>query len=116
MSQAQDFQMERARGASIGATIMGGFGAAWLAMGLVGTGVSVPIALAVVVPVFVLITGLGSAVRRHLPKLAGEETPEKKERMRIFVVVNVVEWLASSARSTCCATCTWMAGLFRRSC
>ncbi len=65
MNQAEIFLRERARGASIGATIVGGFGAAWLAMGMTGAGVPVQIALAVVVPVFVLMAGLGSAVRRR---------------------------------------------------
>jgi hypothetical protein len=94
MNQAEIFQCERARGASIGATIVGGFGAAWLAMGITGAGVPVQVALAVVVPVFALIAGLGSVVRRRLLKIAGEETPEKKQMMRIFAVVNVVQWLA----------------------
>jgi hypothetical protein len=29
-----------------------------------------------------------------LPKLSGVETPEKKQMMRVFAVVNVVQWLA----------------------
>jgi hypothetical protein len=94
MNGAGSFRMERVRGASIGATIMGGFGAAWLAMGMAGAGMSVAVALAIVVPVFVLIAGLGAAARRRLPKPAREETPEKKQRMRTFAAVNVVEWLA----------------------
>jgi hypothetical protein len=94
MSQAESFCNERVRGASIGATIVGGFGAAWLAMGMTGAGVSVPVALAVVMPVFALIAGLGVAARRRLPTLACEETLEKKERMRAFAVVNVVQWVA----------------------
>jgi hypothetical protein len=94
MSQPETFRMERVRGAGSGATIMGGFGAAWLAMGMAGAGVSVAVALAIVVPVFVLIAALGTVARRRLPKMAGAETPEKKQRMRVFAVVNVVEWLA----------------------
>jgi hypothetical protein len=94
MNQAEFFLRERARGASIGATIVGGFGAAWLAMGMTGAGVPLQIALAVVVPVFALIAGLGSVVRRRLPKTACEETPEKKQMMRLFAVVNVVQWVA----------------------
>ena len=77
----------------MGATIVGGFGAAWLTMGMTGAGVPLQIALAVVVPVFALIAGLGSVVRRRLPKHCAE-TPEKKQMMRHFAVVNVVEWVA----------------------
>jgi hypothetical protein len=72
---------------------VGGFGAAWLAMGMAGAGVSAAVALTVVVPVFALIAGLGVAARRRLSKCAGE-TPEKKQRMRAFGAVNVVQWVA----------------------
>ena len=78
----------------MGATIMGGFGAVWLALGMTAAGVPVSIALAVVVPVFVLIACMASVVRRRLPKFSGAESPEKKQMMRAFAVVNVVEWLA----------------------
>jgi hypothetical protein len=94
MRHMESFRMERVRGASIGATIVGGFGAAWLAMGMAGAGVPVPVALAVVMPVFALIAGLGVAARRRLPRIACEETLEKKQRMRAFAVVNVVQWVA----------------------
>jgi len=94
MSYTEVFRSERAKGASIGATIVGAFGAAWLAMGMTSAGVPVGVALAVVVPVFLLIACLGSAVRRRLPKLAGAESPERKQRMRAFAVVNVVQWFA----------------------
>lgn len=94
MNQAEIFRSERAKGASIGATIVGGFGAAWLALGMISAGVPLRVALAVVLPVFVLIAFLGSAARRRLPKLAAAETPEKKQMMRAFSVVNVVQWLA----------------------
>jgi hypothetical protein len=93
-SQVEVFRCERAKGASIGATITGGFGAVWLALGMTAAGVPVSIAMAVVVPVFVLIACLALAVRRRLPKFSGAETPEKKQKMRAFAVVNVVEWLA----------------------
>jgi hypothetical protein len=59
MSPAEVFCSERAKGVSIGATIMGGFGAVWLAMGLAAAGVPVRVAIAIVVPVFVLIACLG---------------------------------------------------------
>ncbi|MFL6428477.1 MAG: hypothetical protein ACJ71S_09570 [Acidobacteriaceae bacterium] len=88
------FRGERAKGASIGATITGGFGAVWLALGMTGAGMPVLAALAVVIPVFVVVASLASMVRRRLPKLSAAETPEKRERMRAFAVVNVVEWVA----------------------
>lgn len=94
MSQAEVFRCERAKGASIGATITGGFGAVWLALGMTAAGLPVSIALVVVVPAFVLIASLASTVRRRLPKFSGAESPEKKQMMRAFAVVNVVEWLA----------------------
>lgn len=94
MNQAEMFCSERAKGASIGATIVGGFGAAWLAMGMTSAGAPVEIALAVVIPVFALIACLGSTVRHRLPKFAGPESPEKKQMMRTFAVVNVVQWVA----------------------
>jgi hypothetical protein len=94
MSPAEVCRSERARGASIGATIVGGFGAVWLAMGMSAAGMPVRVAIALVLPVFVLIACLASSVRRRLPRLAGPESPEKKEMMRAFVVVNVVQWVA----------------------
>lgn len=94
MNQTEIFRSERAKGASLGATIMGGFGAAWLAMGMTSAGAPFKIALAVVLPVFALIVWLGSTVRRRLPKFAGPESPEKKQTMRIFAVVNIVQWFA----------------------
>ena len=94
MSPVEVFQSERARGASIGATIVGGFGAVWLTMGMFAAGMPERVAIALVLPVFALIACLGSAVRRRLPKLAGPESPEKKQMMQAFVVVNVVQWVA----------------------
>jgi hypothetical protein len=94
MEYAEIFCSERAKGASIGATIVGGFGAAWLTLGMTSAGVPLSVALAVVLPVFVLIAFLGSVARRRLPKLATTETPEKKQRMRAFNMVNVAQWLA----------------------
>jgi hypothetical protein len=43
--------------------------------------------------VFVLIAFLGSVARRRLPKLAAMETPEKKQMMRAFNMVNIAQWL-----------------------
>jgi hypothetical protein len=94
VDQAEIFRSERAKGASIGATIVCGFGAAWLALGMISAGVPLRVALAMVVPVFVLIAFLGSAVRRRLPKLAAAETPEKKQMMRTFNMVNIAQWVA----------------------
>ena len=94
MNQAESCRMERIKGASIGATIVGGFGAAWLAIGMTGAGVPGSVALAVVVPGFVFIAGLGLAARRGLSRQAGQETPGKREMMRAFIVVNVVQWVA----------------------
>jgi hypothetical protein len=94
MKEVELFCTERAKGASIGATIVGGFGAAWLAFGMVSAGASLKLGLALVVPVFVLIALLATAARRRLPKLQGAESPEKKQRMRAFAVVNVVQWVA----------------------
>jgi hypothetical protein len=94
MNPAEVYCSERAKGSSIGATIVGGFGAVWLAMGMGSAGVPLSVAIAVVVPVFVLIACLGSMLRRRLPKPSGVETPEKKQMMRAFAVVNVVQWLA----------------------
>src|ERR1700744_3978682 len=82
------------RGVSIGATIVGGFGAVWLALGMTGVGVPLPAGIAMVLPVFVLIAFLGSVTRRRLQKFSGAETPEKKAMMRAFAVVNVVQWVA----------------------
>jgi hypothetical protein len=94
MDQTEIFRSERAKGASIGATIMGGFGAAWLAMGMTSAGAPIEMALAVVLPVFALVVCLGWTVRHRLPKFAGPERPEKKQMMRIFAVVNIVQWFA----------------------
>jgi hypothetical protein len=94
MSPVEVFRSERVRGASIGATIVGGFGAVWLAMGMSAAGMPERVAIALVVPIFVLIACLASAMRRRLPKLTGPESPEKKQMMRAFVVVNVVQWVA----------------------
>jgi hypothetical protein len=92
MSGEEIFRMERAKGSSIGATIVGGFGAAWLAMGMASAGVSWQAGVAAVLPVFLLIALLGVAVRRRLPKIDEAETPEKKQTMRAFVLVNVAQW------------------------
>ncbi|HEY3989547.1 MAG TPA: hypothetical protein VGM02_09640 [Acidobacteriaceae bacterium] len=94
MSSEEVFRMDRAKGSSIGATIVGGFGGVWLAMGMTAAGVPLRVALAIVVPVFVLIACLGSTVRRRLPQIAAAATPEKKQRMRAFGLVNVAEWIA----------------------
>ena len=94
MNSSEVCRNERARGTSIGATIMGGFGALWLAMGMKSAGVPVQMALAVVIPVFALIACLGSTVRHRLPKFAGPESPEKQQMMRTFTAINVVEWIA----------------------
>jgi hypothetical protein len=94
MSPVEVFRSERARGASIGATIVGGFGAVWLAMGMSAAGMPKRVAIALVVPVFALIACLALAVRRRLPKLAEPESPEKKEMMQAFAAVNVVQWVA----------------------
>jgi hypothetical protein len=87
-------QAERVKGSSIGATIVGGFGAVWLAMGMASAGVVWQAGVAAVLPVFVLIAFLGAGVRRRLPHIAEVETPEKKQMMRAFAVVNVVQWVA----------------------
>lgn len=92
MYQAEVFCSERARGASIGATIVGGFGAAWLTLGMVSAGVPLRVALAAVLPVFALIAFLGSAARRRLPKPSAAEMPEKKQMMRAFNMVNIAQW------------------------
>ena len=92
MSGKEVFKLERARGLSIGATIVGFFGAVWLTLGMVSAGISYQVGVAVVLPVFALIVFLGVAVRRRLP--AEVETPEKKQMMQAFAVVNVVEWVA----------------------
>lgn len=94
MEQVEIFRSERARGTSIGATIAGGFGAAWLTLGMSSAGVPLGVALAVVLPVFVLIAFLGSVARRRLPKFSEAETPEKKQKMRAFNMVNIAQWLA----------------------
>jgi len=94
MEQAEIFRSERAKGASIGATIAGGFGAAWLTLGMSSAGVPLGVGLAVVLPVFALIVFLGSVARRRLPKFSEAETPEKKQKMRAFNMVNIAQWLA----------------------
>jgi hypothetical protein len=63
-------------------------------MGMASAGVPVRVGVAVVLPVFVLIAFLGSAVRRRLPKFAGPESPKKKEMMRAFYMVNIAQWVA----------------------
>ena len=93
MSGEEIFYMERARGASIGATIVGFFGAAWLMLGMMSAGVSWQAGLAAVLPVFILIGFLGALARRRLPRIAEVETPEKKRVMRVFMIVNVVQWV-----------------------
>jgi hypothetical protein len=93
MNPQEIFQCERAKGSSIGATIMGFFGAAWLMLGMVSGGVSWQAGVAAVLPVFLLIAFLGTLVRRRLPKIAQIETPEKKQMMRVFMIVNVVQWV-----------------------
>lgn len=94
MDDAEVFRLERVKGVSFGATIFGGFGAAWVAMGMASAGVPVRVGLAVVLPVFVLIAFLGSTVRRRLPKYAGPESAKKKQMMRAFYMVNIAEWVA----------------------
>lgn len=93
MSYEEVFCLERAKGSSIGATMVGFFGAAWLLLGMVSAGVSWQVGLAAVLPVFLLIAFLGGLVRRRLPKIAEVETPEKKPMMRVFVMINVVQWV-----------------------
>lgn len=83
---------ERAKGASIGATIMGGFGAAWLAIGMTGVGVPLGEGVALVLPVVVLIAFLGAALRRRLPKTKAADPLDKKRLMRQFYLVNVGQW------------------------
>jgi hypothetical protein len=94
MDYTEAFRMERIRGISIGATIFGGFGAAWMTMGMTSAGLPVAVALALVIPVFAFIACLGSAARRRLPKLALPETPKKKQMMRAFYMVNIAQWVA----------------------
>jgi hypothetical protein len=66
----------------------------WLALGMAVAGVPALVAIAAVLPVFAVIACLGVGVRRRLPKLSGAEGPEKKQMMRAFAVVNVVQWVA----------------------
>ena len=94
MSGEEIFRMERAKGSSIGATIVGFFGGAWLALGMASAGVPWRIGILAVLPVFGLIAFLGTAVRRRLPQICETETPEKKQMMRAFAAVNVVQWVA----------------------
>ncbi len=95
MSPAEVFRSERAKGSSIGATIMGGFGAVWLALGMVSAGLPVGVAIAAVVPVFALIAWLGiGGAAAAAEALRRRESPEKKQMMRVFAVVNVVQWVA----------------------
>jgi hypothetical protein len=93
MSPDEVFRIERARGSSIGATVVGFFGAAWLMWGMVSGGASWQTGAAAVLPVFILIGFLGMLVRRRLPKIAQVEIPEKKQMMRVFMIVNVVQWV-----------------------
>ncbi len=93
MGGEEVFRCERAKGSSIGATIVGFFGAVWLMLGLVSAGHSWQAGLAAVLPVFILIGFLGVLVRRRLPKIVEVETPEKKQMMRVFMIVNVVQWV-----------------------
>lgn len=94
MSGEEIFRMERAKGASIGATIVGFFGGVWLMLGMSSAGVPLGVAVTAVLPVFALIAFLGAAVRRRLPHIDEAETPGKKQMMRAFGMVNVAEWLA----------------------
>jgi hypothetical protein len=94
MNGAEIFRYERAKGSTIGATIVGGFGAVWLTIGLVKAGIPLALALVVVLPVFALIAVLGSVARRRLPKFAVAETPEKRWMMRWFNIVNAGQWVA----------------------
>ena len=94
MPNATQFRMERAKGATIGATIMGGFGAAWMALGLTSVGLSGRLALAMTIPVFLLAASAGIALRRRLPQVQSSNTPESQQVMGAFAAVNVVQWLA----------------------
>ncbi|HEX6772997.1 MAG TPA: hypothetical protein VF126_13270 [Acidobacteriaceae bacterium] len=94
MTGAEVFCIERAKGQAFGATIVGGFGAAWLAFGMTEVGVPLKVGFALVLPVFVLIAFLGAAVRRRVPRVKKEESPEKQQMMRAFAAVNVVQWVA----------------------
>jgi len=94
MEETTMFRIARAKGATIGATIMGGFGAAWIALGLTSVGLSGRLALAMTIPVFVLVASAGTLLRRRLPRVQESETPERKQAMRDFSAVNVVQWLA----------------------
>lgn len=94
MTDAERFCSERAKGASIGATIVGGFGAAWLALGMANAGVPLKVSIAAVAPVFVLIACVAIAARRRLPKMQETQSPEKKAMMRAFAAVNVVQWVS----------------------
>lgn len=86
-------RVERAKGATIGATIVGFFGGVWLALGMASVGVSWRIGAVAVLPVFILIAYLGAAARRRLPHVDEVETPEKKRMMRNFHIVNVAQWV-----------------------
>jgi hypothetical protein len=94
MTGAEVFCIERAKGQAFGATIVGGFGAAWLAFGMTEVGVPLKVGFALVLPVFVLIAFLGAAVRRRVPRVKKRESPEKQQMMRAFAAVNVVQWVA----------------------
>ena len=77
--------MERARGASIGATIVGFFGAAWLMLGMMSAGVSWQMRLAAVLPVLALIAvsrraGAAAAAEDCRGGDAGEETDDARVR------------------------------------
>lgn len=73
---------------------MGGFGAAWIALGLTSVGLPGRLALAMTIPVFVLVASAGTLLRRRLPRVQESETPERQQAMRAFSAVNVVQWLA----------------------
>lgn len=94
MRSADVVWVERVRGASLGAMIMGGFGGAWLAVGAMSLGISSRTAWMASMSVAVLIAVLGVAARRRLPPPGRAETPERKESMKAFAMVNVAQWLA----------------------
>jgi hypothetical protein len=94
MMDMERFCLERVKGASIGATIVGGFGAVWLAFGMTSAGMPVKAGVALVAPVFAVIAILAVAARRRVPKMEQAESPEKKAMMRAFAAVNVVQWVA----------------------
>jgi hypothetical protein len=86
--------LARARGATIGASIMGGFGGVWLFLGLLSAGL--PWVVAAGLGLSGLAGGVlvGSRLRRALPLPVTEPGPEKRRMDRWFHVVNVVQWIA----------------------